>query len=186
MIQFELFDNIETFDSETNLKGVRDYNWGLVSYASIEELQPLLNFATYYAYILHDKDLCKNNHYHILLYFKREISWKQLNDFIDCYVASNQNTFKKPIKNKKGAFDYLTHKNNTDKYQYNESDIISNKISHFSMIKEEKNIIELIDDIINGLSYRELIKKWGRDFVINEEKYRNCAYRLKNLEKNSK
>lgn len=89
--EIEILENIEE-NTKIN-KGVRGYNWRVVSYQPLEELKPILDKCTNYAYILHDKDEAKSKHYHLLLYFVREISFKQLKELLKPYNLSNQNTF---------------------------------------------------------------------------------------------
>lgn len=174
---------LEDIEQNTKLnKGVRAYNWRIVSYQPLEELKPLIDKSTNYAYIFHNKDIAKNPHYHLLLYFVREISFKQIKEILKSFNNSNQNTFLQPMLDKKAMWEYLTHRNHPDKFQYEETDIITNNASFFSLRKAEKNIIELIDDILNGMSEREKVKKWGRDYIINRQKYFDMSYIIYNEE----
>lgn len=176
IIQLDMFssEDIENFDND-NKKSCRSYLWGLVSYAPVEKLKPLLDLATHYAYILHNSDKCKNNHWHILLAFEDETSFNKLNDIIySCKPL--QNVFKKPIKNKQGAYKYLTHNGWEEKYQYNEEDIESDNKNFWSCVKSSvKNGYNIICDMLEGLTYLELAKKYGRDFIINHNKYHEFA-----------
>lgn len=168
-------DNVLNFDTlheqQTDCKGIRAYNWFIVTYNDIENLKPLLDTATKYAYIKHDKDKTQA-HYHIMLYTVREISFNQLKTIVNsCVNPEKQNTFYQPIKDKKMAFRYLTHKDNPDKYQYNDSEVVCTDLSFFSLEKTVKDFTELLDDIINRVSLRDMAKKWGRDYIINRDKY---------------
>lgn len=158
-------------EQQIDCKGIRAYNWFIVTYNDIANLKPLLDTATKYAYIKHDKDIAQP-HYHIMLYTVREISFNQLKTIVNsCYNPNKQNTFYQPIKDKKIAFRYLTHKDNPDKYQYNDSEIVCTDINFFSLEKSVKDFTELLDDILKRVSLRDMAKKWGRDFIINRLKY---------------
>lgn len=174
--QLDLFTSeyIEEKDLN-NDKSYRDYNWCLVSYAPIEELQPLLDIATHYAYILHDKDNCKDKHYHILVAFEVTKSFNQLTEFINS-LKLKQNVFKAAIKDKYSAYKYLTHNGWQDKYQYNEDCIISDNNVFWSGVKVKTDKgFNVIEDIINGFTRYQLAKKYGRDYIINYQKYEEFA-----------
>lgn len=172
--QIFIFEDIQHNNSINT--GVRAYNWSVVSYQPLEELLPLINLSNKYAYIFHDKDLCKNNHYHLLLYFTTEISFKRLKTILEPFNKSNQNTFFQPVREKLACWEYLTHKNNPDKYQYESTEICTNNASFWNYQKVEKDFTQLLDDIINGVSRREMVKRWGRDFILNYERYRSYAF----------
>ena len=76
-----------------------------------------------FSYILHnpdDDDL--NKHYHLVLYFKGKVKRFStiLNIFKGAHIeATNQQRYKRCIQ-------YLVHKNDPDKYQYKQNEIITN------------------------------------------------------------
>lgn len=165
----------------------RFYSFRVVSYATIDELQTLISSSFKYAYILHDKDIytpdddctpdkigtLKSPHYHLLLTFKQNKSFKAVRDM----VVSSQNTFVQPMTDKFSDFEYLTHLNAPDKYQYSSADIVCNDLSFFSGATT-KCITndEFLNDICNPCrSYHELAVKYGRDYIKNFKQYSQFA-----------
>lgn len=170
----------------------RAYSWDIVIYEiSKEYLQEKLNTLTnigvvkHYAYIIHnmDKQLDDNNniidkplHCHLLITFNQNVSIKTIKERIIEYTEHNM--FGQPLKDKRGAYRYLTHKDDSDKYQYNDIDIV-NYDDYFSKFdittdlqvsKEYQEINNMIDDY-STLSYRQLACKYGKDFIRNFRAY---------------
>lgn len=176
-------------------KTERAYTWGVVTYATPEEFQPLLDSAKNWCYTLHDKDWVvddtgerkpKEPHYHIILSFENEQSFKQVRE----RVVSAQNTLAQRLKNQscgkesvRGLYDYLTHRNENpeEKYIYDDSIRVSNDIAYWehrcrkelAMLNTQDSFYEdlLSDDFDIALMGR----KYGRDFIRNMKNY--CAYR---------
>lgn len=79
-----------------------------------------------YAYILHNSDVLddgtpKKNHYHFYVEFPNPRSFQSIANDLD--IATN---FIEKVYDKASILLYLTHKNRPDKFQYDDSDIISN------------------------------------------------------------
>lgn len=171
-------------------KSARGYSFGIVSYASIEELQPLLKTAKHYAYILHDKDEGKDAHYHIYATFHTAKSFKGVCGLVE----SEQNTFAELLK---GSADdllsYFTHSNALNKYQYDASEIVYDNDSKYwsrganKEAKEQENG-QFLEDLLSAKSLREMAIKYGRDFMRNYQSYANFreavrAEEMRDLEK---
>jgi len=128
---------------------------------------------------LHDKDIydkgeqkgqIKKAHKHILICYENTTTEKVVKELIDKIGGVGI----EPVESKKGYYEYLTHKNNKDKAQYNEEDIIKlnnfnisdneeNKISHAQVEIYKREIIKIIR--VNQIKeYRELI-----DYLIDNE-----------------
>jgi len=128
-----------------------------------------------YAYIEHDKDLKedgspKERHFHILLY--RKLGFR-LTPLIKAFT---QNTLIQVCISKKKCYEYLTHKNDKDKAQYKSSLVTEyhrNDVDTFSVTAEEAraNQYEQMLDDIEQLSRREMGVKYGRDYMLNFERY---------------
>lgn len=149
----------------------RKYSFKCVSYASFEELTPLLEQAYHWAIILHDRDNDVDNHYHILVTFKQNKSF----DSVRKLVQSSQNTLVQELDDWVGDFQYLTHKNAPDKYQYLDEEVISDDIEFWlRKAKEyEKGEDDFIFDLLDSnLTYREMAIKYGRDYMRNFRYYR--------------
>ena len=75
---------------------------------------------------LHDKDLDPNNevkkpHYHVILCYSGPTSYNVVKKITD----SLNSPIPIPLEAVRGYYRYFTHKDNPDKYQYNDSEIIS-------------------------------------------------------------
>lgn len=146
-------------------------------------------------YICHDKDVDKEKHWHLLLWLKyaRRASiierW-----FAHCMDENNNyvNTFVQHTKNTLKSYRYLTHADDSNKYQYDEIDIISAGASAADYCRKrtiydikgngnkrkEKDAcraLNIIDELINGASCRDMVNNYGRDFIINRRHYTSAA-----------
>ena len=112
---------------------------------------------------LHDKDVnpdeeIKKAHYHLILCFTGPTTGnvvKGITDSLNCPAPG-------PIESVRGLYRYFTHKDNPEKYQYDEKDIkLFNGFdisSYVSLTKEEKyEAIGKIMDIINENGITEYI-----------------------------
>jgi hypothetical protein len=154
----------------------RFYTHCVVSYASLEELQPLLSQAKHYAYVFHFKcaeDNSSSPHYHILATFEREKSFA----WVRKQVKSDQNTFTEPLKGDvDDIFQYFTHQNEPDKGQYVDS-IVYDDYEYWKRRartgdKEENKNDTFVDDLISpDFSIEKMSRKYGRDFIKNHKAY---------------
>lgn len=111
-----------------------------------------------YAYILHDKDTyddgsLKKEHFHLLIFFKNA-RWG--NAILKEINIDNPNLIEFK-ENKAEAITYLIHSNNSNKYQYDYSNIITNiDIDvYFNKLKdnETKDVAIIYDYIINYVGF---------------------------------
>lgn len=160
----------------------RHYTHSIVSYASLDEIRRILDQAKAWAYICHDKDKNENGeqratHYHIIATFTQEKSFK----WVCNQVVSTQNTFSEAIKGEIGdVIDYFTHKGFTDKYQYDESDIVysdktywERRIGNCETSQEDKNNAFMDDLLSCDFSVEAMGRKYGRDFIKNFRSYQS-------------
>lgn len=148
----------------------RSYSFNIVTY--ITDLNSISNFCSLtfkYAYILHDKDLNKSPHYHIICSFKQNKSFESIRKLF----PDNQNTIVKKLIDKYGAFEYLTHKNNPDKYQYPDNLVSTNDLKYFSrpLAKQFLNEQFLFDICFSTLSQYDLALRYGRDYIVHRSHY---------------
>ena len=155
-----------------------------------------------YAFILHDKDIYLNDilddknelihkkgdlkvsHFHIYLKLKSnryadEIKrWfmpKELTDENGLpYNCLSQN-----VKSSVACIEYLTHKNEPEKYQYSENDVISYNIDSVLENDAIDNSIDIVEDMLSGFSTRELVKRYGRDFIYHYSSYSAIVAKIK-------
>lgn len=171
---------------------VRAYTWSLVLYCSVEEFAPLRDKARHWAYCVHDKDFVteedgtrrpKETHTHVIVTFENEQSLVAIKKLID----SNQNVLGQPLKNKvtqsgggesvRGMWNYLIHRFNEDKHQYEESERICDDLEYWQhRCKEELDIFAKNDSFFEDLtsedfSIEAMGRKYGRDFMKNMHHY---------------
>lgn len=110
---------------------------------------------------LHDKDLNpdgepKKAHYHVIVCYSGPTSFnvvKSLCDSLSCPIPQ-------PLEQVRGYYRYFTHKDNPEKYQYDESDIFSingfNISDYVELTKSEVSEIKLrIVELIRNLDFLE-------------------------------
>lgn len=178
---------------------LRAYTWGVVSYASLDEIQPLLDKAKHWAYCVHDKDTIiddtgkrvpKETHTHIIVTFEDEQSQKQVRSMVN----SNQNTLAQPLKNTirrtnmngesvRGLWKYLIHEDQDpeEKYLYDTWERKCDDLEYWQhRCKEEADAFAKDDSFFEDLTSSEFSveamgRKYGRDFMKNINHY--LAYR---------
>lgn len=136
---------------------------------------------------LNDNGDLKEPHYHLLITFRQ---WKSLNSIKDLFNF-NSNIFGERLYDRWSAFEYLTHLNDTDKVLYDKNDIYCTDLDYYcrspSKDKDiEKNIslMNMLDLIIKKVPYREMVIQFGKDYVLNYEKYLLMARLINSQEKN--
>lgn len=148
----------------------RYYSFKVVTYhTDIEIIKSFCKNCFKYAYILHDKD-DTDSHYHILCTFKQNKSFESVRAF----MPEGQNTFVQPMKDKRGDYDYLTHLNCPEKYQYDSSAIVCNDLSYFAgKLSQSLDNEEFYNDLTDPTkSLKMLAIRYGRDFMRNFARYR--------------
>lgn len=156
----------------------------------------------HYAYIFHDKDVVttddinnndrytindlnkpKEPHYHLLINFKDA---KTFNSCLTKFTIPSYSTRVIPIleNNKRDRYEYLYHLNHPNKFQYASELIVTNSSNFWLNASSSNNekTINLINDIINKRPLREMLETYGRDFVINYNKYVSFASELVAIE----
>lgn len=122
---------------------------------------------------LHDKDVnptgeAKKAHYHILLVYSGPTTYNAVAKF----TASLNATVPQALESVRGMYRYFSHKDNPEKYQYNESDITTingfNIADLIELTKSEvneikMNILRLVRDV-DITEYSGLV-----DFLIDNE-----------------
>lgn len=187
------------------MKKQREFS--LVSYLPTHlEVQQVLNEKEQqilsYAYILHDKDIylkdeydketnelkhargeLKEPHFHIYLRLQTDrlpneiCRWFVQKDITGNSVA---NCFSKTVQNRVSVLKYLTHKTKgaENKYQYDDREVtVFNCDNIFEDMPKDESF-DVINDIIDGMSTRELVKRYGRDYIYHWQQYRDIAQHI--------
>lgn len=164
---------------------VRTRYFSCITYIPTDELQVMLdNYVTTniirdFAYIYHDKDVDKGGkpvtpHSHLLLYTYDAKTFTAVQKMF----KHSQNTLCQQIKSD-NIYNYLTHTGFEDKFEYSETDIVSNNLSAWQNgtydNSDNSKVCALIQDIHDGLSEFTLMQRYGRDYILNRQKYRNFA-----------
>ncbi len=150
--------------------------FSLISYLSESEFLSILEDNTRirnYIYIYHNKDNCEP-HYHICL---NTFNAHTVTAVCKWFKINDVNTFSEEIHSS-NIFGYLTHSlpKYKDKYQYSETELRSNDIEFWRRFCPTADVAQLIiADLLEGKSLREMLSLYGREFVINYNKYRYFA-----------
>lgn len=155
---------------------IKKRNWGFVLYpeSAPEDWKDILQLKglAFAVSPLHDKDINptgeeKKPHYHIILTYGSPTTYKNVKTITD---ELNQ-PIPIPLESVRGYYRYFTHKDNPEKYQYNESGIelfnafdvtdVMNNFEVFQCMKEIQTVI-LENDI---LEYCDLM-----DFLVMNDK----------------
>lgn len=171
----------------------------MVSYLDHETIQNILDTKLKqidkYAYILHNKDVYdkdvvndvgdvlhhvgdpKEPHTHIYLkLFESRDSGEIQRWFVREVDSKRVNCFVERVHNRIGCIAYLTHSNKKaqHKFQYSFDCIKSFNLNGDELDNEcVDNSLDIIEDILGGCSYRELLCKYGRlvVFHLNDFKF---------------
>lgn len=156
-----------------------------ITYIPTNELQVMLdyyvttNIIRDYAYIYHDRDINSlgepvTAHTHLLLYTYDAKTFSAIRKMF----KHSQNTLVEQIKSD-NIYNYLTHTGFEDKFEYSDTDIVSNNLSAWQNgtydNSDNSKVCALIQDIHNGTSEFTLMQRYGRDYILNRQKYRNFA-----------
>lgn len=173
----------------TDPNSMRSRKFCLTSYHPIEVIEGVLAHRPVRAavYIVHDKDknddgTDKEKHIHIMLCTNNAATLGQVRR----WFPSNQNTLGQVLNDDEQMLRYLTHKDNPEKAQYSDEEVITFGEGRepflraaLSSGRSTETIENLIDDINEGVSRRDMLRRYGRDFVINEGTYRRFANSLR-------
>lgn len=180
---------------ETNNKNVRSRNWNIISYVPVPLLEEYVknDFIDRFAMICHDKDVnedgeVKECHTHIVVTYRNARTFTSvLKDFERYKRDTEQNTRILPVKDLNKELRYLIHIDDTDKYQYPITDVSTNRDNLLNLFEEDEQnlkVEQLLDDINNDVPLRTMVRRYGRDFILNYSKYTEFAQRMYYEEKN--
>lgn len=190
----------------------RSWRFVLYGFDEIEleiQLLDLINkhIITNYAFIVHERDVygeddfkrdVENNretqeigtikikHIHLLLIFYQPVSRNVIiNRFIIQDLPNGKTVLCSQMRDRYTMYRYLTHKDNADKTQYSDDEIHSYNNKIFKTVLEttsNMNIIVMYEDYINGENMYNMMVKYGRDWIINHEKYIEYFKKMGNLD----
>ncbi len=136
---------------KTDMAEIKKRNWAFILYpeSAPEDWLEKLKLSGLMSSIspLHDKDLnptgeAKKPHYHILLVYSGPTTYNAVAKF----TASFNATIPQALESVRGMYRYFTHKDNPEKYQYSEADIVNingfNIADMVELTKQEVNHIK--------------------------------------------
>lgn len=138
--------------------------------SDLEKFIDCFQFADYeYAYIYHDKDLnsdgtSKPSHYHFYGRRKSPITEQSLKNFSK---KCEQNIFYENLKSNDCALLHYFLHDDTDKYHYNESDIVSNfdinlRLHSSTVVNDKIDPSIIISMFDNGFNTFEIVHKYPK------------------------
>lgn len=178
---------------------MRSRNWSLVVYDIDnfkEYIEKRLKFINHYVAIYHDLDGVMP-HYHLAVNLSDSWEEKRVRDFFRSSDSSNCLSIDQDekYKNRFHIVPYFLHRNEPEKTQYNDEDLISNDLSYYleksnDDFDKRRQLIEdfigYVNNIDGCLSRRDLYIKYGRDVLINFDKYTEFAHLvLRDFRKNN-
>lgn len=127
-----------------------------------------------FAYIFHDRDKAPPHH-HLVIRTHNSRTCKEICNWFKDDV-NNQNTFAAFVESPEGILSYLTHANDPEQTQYDDSEVTDGGIADILTVANAKDTTaDIIDDILAGVSYRTLVYRYGRDLVVNYNRYNDFA-----------
>ncbi len=123
-----------------------------------------------YALIKHDKDET-GVHHHIVL--RTHSTWSCTSVAKWFKQGTDQNTLCQFVIDRNGIIEYLTHENEgNEKHKYDQSEIIDGGICDILPKGQADDFCaEIVDKLLEGVSVRELVHLYGRDFVYHYPQY---------------
>lgn len=183
----------------------------LVSYLPHDVIQNILDTKLKqidkYAYILHDKDVydkdvvndvgdvlhcvgeVKAPHTHIFLkLFESRDSGEIQRWFTREVDGVRQNCFLERVHNRIGCIAYLTHrtKKSQHKYQYDLDLVKSFNLDGTELDGDcVDNSLDIIEDILNNVPLREMVRRYGKQFIYQYKAYTEMAFNIRKQENNN-
>lgn len=149
------------------------------------EKLPLRHFALCF----HDKDTNEDGtpkapHIHYLLNLQKDKTTQWCCNTFARYQAEQgveeiQNTLCEVATDPTQMYRYLRHADDLDKVQYDIDEVITDDSAYW-FIREEKRYsdyddknqaLNIVTDIMSGVSQMEMLRRYGREYVINRDKY---------------
>lgn len=176
LLQFYTQDQYKFFNKQLTWCWTKCHISALAVQDIIEHTD-LKDCVEHYAVITHDKDE-SSPHTHVLIkFYRNERIAPKLVEYLHCdYVSSCE-------KQVKVKFNYLTHNSDNcrkeGKYQYDMSEVLTDDINFFNSYVDSTvdntNGYDVVSDILDNLTERELVIKYGRDYIYHRKQYREIV-----------
>lgn len=171
-------------DGKAQILAERSRLWSLQFYCAPDVLQPLIDEADHYAWILHDRDKDENGkvkkpHYHLLLAYTNARNGHSLVNKVDKDKMGDDTTINlQPLTSPHAMALYLIHDTKKaileGKTTYDLEDVHCDDVPYWyeqRYLKDDEPD-EFIDDLLSQrLTARQMAYKYGRDYVRNYRAY---------------
>lgn len=147
-----------------------------------------INYCSEYAFIVHDKDIDKPIHYHFVANlkdkYKRDRLSTTLNKLVSCLKLDSAIGVQiEKYDSFERCLQYLTHKNDNSKFQYDSSDIITNLLpSDFNLFYNvDTNDVFSFDLCISIASHTKSKLEYIRQlfpYICNNSAKRSVAFEI--------
>lgn len=179
----ELLDNSLDLIINSNTKdylSIKGIFFEVITYLSKDFVEFLLQDLSWkdYIFILHDCDIdlngeLKKPHIHLLLHYKNPVTLGSIAFYFHTTQVQKININNKPLCRYKVR--YLTHKDDLKKFQYSEDLLVYNCLTFWESLVQcldGRNIgLEIIEDLLSGFNESYMLKKYGREYIINHSRY---------------
>lgn len=189
-----------TNETQTSNQNTLSRNFFVVTYLPADLIRKALSTLSvaHWAYIVHDKD-DKAPHTHVLIRLNNKSTSNAVRKkFIAVGLGVDDgkdiNSFVEITKDLSDSFDYLTHSNAKEKYQYPIDEIVTDDMGYWrgnyssagnpkgAEHAIENTAYQILCDMEKGVSLREMVKRYGREFVINRYHYADYFELMKQQE----
>lgn len=168
------------------------------TYLTKEQLDLLLernlSMINRYAYIFHDKDKSedgklKEPHFHVWLKFKDKRSYKNVEIMFTAYDDNGKliNNHDELCVSDIVAQRYLIHIDDSEKAQYDESDVVSYNLNYTACLDsryhkdaESNTCYQILNDMLDRVPTIELVRRYGKDFLYHINSYNIAFERIRN------
>lgn len=157
----------------------------LMTYAPLDVIMKALEFHSDeikgFAYILHKYDKFpegheragefKEPHYHIVLRLWKKRTLSAVRRWFWCVDENGPvNTFSEDVFSVQGAYAYLTHKYDPDKYQYDPASIVVSDRKWFEVdyYADADSATLAFEMAVVGVNPYVIAKRFGRDFIYHQ------------------
>lgn len=173
--------------SKLQVSRAKDRHFFIRTYLSEIQIKVIITAhnVQHYAYILHDKDLKEDGklvepHYHIVLSLYNKNSVSAVNRWFGGFTDSKGQFIQSRVElavDRFQCFDYLTHSTKacieSGAYIYDKSLIKCDDFGFFngSRSADFDKATNIILDLAKGVPYEQMMYRYGREWVINHQKY---------------
>ena len=144
----------------------------------------------HYAYILHDSDLKEDGekvepHYHIILSLYNANSLQSVTRWFGGFTDKKGQLVQSRVEiavDRYHCFDYLTHETKacieSGAHVYSRSLVVTDNYGFYNGSRESEfdTDTQCLIDLMSGVPYDQLVYRYGRNFILNHQKYIDTAY----------